>query len=294
MKRSEAANFVTVETLETRTQPSAGSAAVPTVPRFDHVVIVVEENKNYGDVLGFGAVPPPLWTVIPPPVSNEDPYLRSLAKHGASFTNMNALTHPSQPNYLAFFSGSNQGISGDTPPAQPFSARSLGGELLAKGLTFKSYSESLPSAGSRVSTSGNYARKHNPSSDFTDVPAADNAPFSAFPHDFTKLPTVSMVIPNLVNDMHSGSIRAADNWLKSNLGDYAKWATSHNSLLIVTWDEGRGSNRIPTIYYGAHVVPGNYGERETLFSQLRTIEGMYGLDALGQSASTSPITGIFK
>jgi uncharacterized protein (DUF1501 family) len=55
--------------------------------------------------------------------------------------------------------------------------------------------------------------------------------------DFAALPTVSFVVPNLANDMHDGSVGAADNWLKTNIGSYATWAMSHNSLLIVTWDE---------------------------------------------------------
>src|SRR5437773_2480330 len=85
----------------------------------------------------------------------------------------------------------------------------------------KGHSEDLPTAGSLVTKSGEYARKHNPASDFTDVPASSNLPFSAFPgSDFTKLLTVSMLIPNQVHDMHSGSVRAADSWLKSNLGAY--------------------------------------------------------------------------
>ena len=128
------------------------------------------------------------------------------------------------------FSGSTQNVSGDAPPSQLFTAPSLGGELLAAGLSFKSYSEDLPSAGATVSKHGEYARKHNPSSDFADVPPALNAPFSEFPSDFMELPTVSMVIPNQVHDMHSASIHSADNWLHSHLRAYARWAKSHNSF----------------------------------------------------------------
>ncbi|HEV8557041.1 MAG TPA: alkaline phosphatase family protein, partial [Actinophytocola sp.] len=72
-----------------------------------------------------------------------------------------AVTHPSQPNYLALFSGSTQGITNDSCP-HTFSNGNLGRQLIDAGLTFAGYSEGLPSTGSTVCTSGRYARKHSP------------------------------------------------------------------------------------------------------------------------------------
>src|SRR5947207_10928247 len=62
--------------------------------------------------------------------------------------------------------------------------------------------------------------------------------------------------------MHSNSIEKGDSWLRDNLNDYAVWAQTHNSLLIVTFDEdnNREGNRIPTIFVGQMVQPGEYGE----------------------------------
>ncbi|MDP9094668.1 MAG: alkaline phosphatase family protein, partial [Actinomycetota bacterium] len=40
-----------------------------------------------------------------------------------------------------------------------------------------------------------------------------NLPLSAFPADFTRLPTVSFLIPNEAHDIHSGTVAAADSWL---------------------------------------------------------------------------------
>src|SRR4051812_44342454 len=88
------------------------------LPHYDHVVVVFEENKNYEDVLGQGVPPPVLWPVIPPTQLNMPQYTRDLARQGVSLTNMFAETHPSQPNYLAFFSGSTAGVQGDNPPPQ--------------------------------------------------------------------------------------------------------------------------------------------------------------------------------
>jgi Ca2+-binding RTX toxin-like protein len=86
--------------------------------------------------------------------------------------------------------------------------------------------------------------------------------------------------------MHDGSVRQGDTWLQQNLGDYAEWAKTHNSLLIVTFDEGEedGVNHIPTIIYGDGVVPGEYGQAADHYDLLRTIEDLYGLPALGHAA----------
>src|SRR5581483_4873677 len=99
----------------------------------------------------------------------------------------------------------------------------LGGELIGAGKTFGGYADGLPAVGSDVLTYGNYARKHNPWVDFTDVPASDNMPFTSFPTtDFSQLPTVSIVVPDLQHDMHDGTIAQGDQWLQQNLGAYAQ------------------------------------------------------------------------
>src|SRR5258708_2919193 len=83
------------------------------------------------------------------------------ARGGALFTQSYAVSHPSQPNYLAMFSGSDQGIADDNGPIS-FPGPDLASALAAKGRTFTGYSEDLPSVGSKVLQSGAYARKHNP------------------------------------------------------------------------------------------------------------------------------------
>jgi hypothetical protein len=95
--------------------------------------------------------------------------------------------------------------------------------------------------------------------------------------------------------MHDGTIAQADTWLKSNLSAYATWATTHDSLLIVTWDEDdySESNQIPTIFYGQNVVTGRYGERINHYNVLATLEQMYGLNEVGQSNGATPITDIW-
>jgi arylsulfatase A-like enzyme len=285
-----------IETLEPRRLLAASPAAPAALPHPDHVVIVVEENKDYGTIFNDPAEVPGFVPITgPSQVANASPYIHRLARRGANLTDFHAETNPSQPNYLAMFSGSTQGVGSDAIPRQLFPGPSLGGALRAVGLTFAGYSEDLPGPGFMGETSGDYARKHNPWSDFADVPPEDNLPFSSFPHDFARLPTVSFVVPNQVNDMHSGTIRQADLWLFDHLRRYERWARRHNSLMVVTWDEGSGgANHIPTVVTGAGVRRGNVGGFANHYDLLRTIEDVYGLPHLGASADAKPLTDVFR
>ena len=254
-------------------------SAAKEVPRPDHIVVVVLENTSYDQLVG----------------RREAPFLNSLERSGAVFTQSFAIAHPSQPNYLALFSGSTQGVADDSCP-RTFTTRNLGRSLLDAGLTFAGYSEDLPSVGYAGCSAGQYARKHNPWADFSNVPTSANRPMSAFPADPAELPTVSFVIPNLAHDLHDGTLAQADQWLQDRLGGYAAWVREHNSLLVVTNDEDdfTGVNRIATVIVGAHVVPGRYPMRIDHYALLRVIEDAYRLPRLGASAHARPITAIWS
>jgi phosphatidylinositol-3-phosphatase len=262
---------------------SLEARAASIVPRPDHVVIVIEENHAYDSIIG----------------SPSAPYINQLARSGALFTNASAVAHPSEPNYLALFSGSTQGISDDSCP-HTFAGPDLGGNLLKAHLSFGGYSESLPHTGFIGCISPAilpvYARKHNPWVNFTDVPASANLSLSSFPTNYDTLPTVSMVVPNLQNDMHDGTIQQGDTWLQNHIDGYVNWANSHNSLLIVTWDEDNGTtaNHIPTIMVGPMVKSGSYATAITHYSVLRTLEDMYGLPYANNSANASPVSDSWK
>jgi hypothetical protein len=253
--------------------PGPAAAGISVVPRPDHVVVLVEENHSQSSIVGNPAAP----------------YITSLAQQNANFTQSFAVTHPSQPNYLHLFSGSNQGVTDDSCP-HSFGTQSLGDQLMGAGRTFVGYSEDLPSAGYTGCTSGKYARKHSPWVNWPSLPAATNQPLSAFPTDFDKLPDVAFVIPNLDNDMHDGTIGAGDAWVQSHLGDYITWAKTHNSLFVLTFDEDDNSsnNQIATIFAGQRVVPGGYAERINHHSVLRTIEDAFGLRPSGAARRRSP------
>ena len=261
-----------------------GGAPEP-LPHLDHVVVVMEENHSYGEIVG----------------AADAPYLNSLAARGAVFTNAHGVTHPSQPNYLALFAGSTFGLASDDCPQQ-LSGPTLASALLARGLTFSGYSEDLPHAGYSGCESGGdfftplYARKHAPWTDFASLPANIGQPFTSFPTDFSQLPSVAFVVPNEQHDMHSGSVAAADDWLRQHLDAYAQWAPTHNSLLIVTWDEDDGStaNQILTLFVGAHVRAGQYGETISHYDVLRTIEALFALPYSNAAAQATTIADVWQ
>jgi len=309
-----------------------------TLPVYDHIVIVVEENKDFEQIFGD---------------RSEAPYLKTLAAERASIGRMFGEEHFSQGNYFWLFSGGNQGVgffdqvpSATNHPDYPFKASSLGEQLIKKGLSFKGYAESLPAIGSTVDVAPPgctldcfYARKHVPWISFASIPngttvdTSSNLRFADFPSDYSQLPTVAIVIPNLNNDMHNGnpleSIPAGDAWLRQNLDGYYEWAKTHNSLLIVTFDENDDQdgytgltnplvspdptyppvdrynqhlldvqNRIVTIFAGAHIKPGlkpdayPEGKGITHVNILRTIEAMYGLPKSGAQQPNAAGAGI--
>ncbi|HNQ61145.1 MAG TPA: alkaline phosphatase family protein [Bacteroidia bacterium] len=261
------------------------------IPRPDHVVICVLENHGYPQVIG----------------SSHAPYIDYLTTIGANLQEYYALTHPSQPNYIMMFSGSNQGVTDNNlPSGTPWSSPNLGASLLQAGFTFKGYSEDLPTTGSTVGASGAYARKHSPwvhwqGSGTNQIPSSCNVPFSDFPSDFNLLPDVSFVIPNQNNDMHNGSdparIISGDEWVQQNLGAYISWAQNNNSLFILIFDEDNADyfNRVPCIFVGPMVEPGNYATiGHHHYNFLRTLEEMYALPFSGSSATSEAINEIWR
>jgi phosphatidylinositol-3-phosphatase len=307
-------------------------------PPFDHVVVVIEENHSYSDIIGSPAAP----------------NINALAASGANIVNAStdpqgnttgshAVRHPSQPNYLELYSGSNQGTIQDGHPGStsepfssppPFTTPNLGAALRNAGFSFATYAQTLPSVGFDGDSAGEYMRKHNPVTNWmNDVnptanqyPSTLNQPFTTFqdimnsPGGFANLPTVSFVVPDQTYDMHDGTIQQADDWLKQNIIDtYLPWAMTHNSLLIVTWDEdgdNTATNQIATIFAGAKVKPGNYTETNlnannpdvattgpgiqtptgtgmNHWNVLSTIEDIYGLAHIGNSMNRLPVSDIF-
>ena len=272
-----------------------GQNEVYTLPRPDHIVILFEENAAYSQIIG----------------NKHAPHINALAHmpNAAIFTQFYGVMHPSQPNYITFFSGSNQGVEDDNLPQDiPFTTPNLCAELMAKGKTFKTYSEDLPSIGYRETTyetnKAHYARKHNPCMNWIGTGPnqfADTVslPFSSFPgeDDYATLPTVSFVVPDLDHDMHNHycgappcakTIERADDWMYNNLDRPQQWALKHNTLFILIFDEDDDyhNNNIPMVMFGPMVKGGEYDMKLNHINLLHTIEDMYGLGHAGASATS--------
>jgi phosphatidylinositol-3-phosphatase len=278
-------------------QTQADGAADNRLPQPDHVVVVIFENHSFAQIIDAGRAP----------------FISSLAANGALFVNAFAVAHPSQPNYFALFSGSTQGVRDNADHS--FDAPNLAAALAAANKSFVGYVET----GS--------PRQHDPWQSFNNAQNVERK-LSELPNDFTQLPTVAFVIPNLDHDMHGEPgnwrrwrtwpswierhlralipglnhglderlVRHGDTWLKDHLGSYADWAKAHNSLLIVTFDEDddHAGNHIPTIIFGAGIRPGRYAERITHYNLLSTLLAMYALAPFAEAMINSPIDSIWQ
>jgi hypothetical protein len=257
---------------------AAGAIPAARAPHASSVVVVIMENRDYSLVIG----------------NKQAPYINgTLVPEAALMTNSHAIGHPSEPNYLAFYSGSTQGVTDDSCP-HTFSTPNVGAELLSANKTFAGYSESMPSNGYTGCTSGEYARKHNPWVNFTNVPASSNLVYKGFP---ASPPTLAIVVPNLCHDMHDCSTKIGDNWLKTNLPAILKYNAANNGLLILTWDEAdpdqNGKNQIATLLIGPMITPGKYSELIDHYSVLLTIETITGVPCTAIACRSALLKGMW-
>jgi len=255
-------------------------SALP-VSRSSHVVIVVMENKDFGEVIG-----------------HEDaPYANRLAARYALATASYGVRHPSLPNYLALTAGSTFGIDSDCTDCA-VNATNLVDQLERAGVRWKAYMEGMPSPCFLGASAGGYAKKHDPFLYYRDVATnvlrcARVVPFGQLGLDLRggRLPTFVWITPNLCDDTHDCGVHDGDRFLASLVPALLRELGPHG-FLVVTWDEGKqegkqgccrlaSGGRIPTIVAGPDV---RRGVRVTTpidhYSVLRTVEDALGLPAL--------------
>ncbi|MDX6436950.1 MAG: phosphatidylinositol-3-phosphatase [Gaiellaceae bacterium] len=262
------------------------ATAVAPIPAFDHVFVVVFENKESASVIGNRAAPT----------------FNAYARRYATLTRYYGVTHPSLPNYIALVSGATQGITNDCTSCV-VSARSLADTLEAAGRTWKTYAEGLPSPGYLGPFNKRYAKKHNPFAYFRNiatVPArrANIVPLAQLQRDERagQLPDFGLVVPDLCHSMHDCSVGVGDAWLRRTIGPLL---TLPNSVVFVLFDEGssrdHGGGHTPALALGTAVRAGaRFGKATNHYGALRTIESAWGLPLLGKSARAVPVTGIWK
>jgi hypothetical protein len=260
-------------------------AVAPGTPSFKRVFVIVLENTGAEQALA-------------------QPYLRSLLREGAYLNKFFAISHPSQPNYIAMTSGDTQGVVDNRPVS--LKARHLGDLLDDKFMTWRQYAGGYPGRCFLGEVHGTYARKHAPFLSYRNVqndPArcARTVNSAQLDRDIAdgKLADYSLYIPDIDEDGHDTGVGFADRWLKVTFGKKFKDPRFMKDMLVViTFDEddGKHGNKIYTVLLGDSVIPGARSEtRHDFYSLLRTIEDTLGLASLNTNdAKAKPIVGIWK
>lgn len=231
-------------------------------------------------------------------------FTKQLIQKGALLNQYFGITHPSQPNYIAFVAGQTYGV--DSNDLYNLNAKHIGDLLEGAGKTWKSYAEAYPGNCSLAGQVDTYFRKHSPLISFKNIQnnpqrCANIVNGTQFKTDLLAhaLPQFSLYIPDINNDGHDTGNGFADQWLS---GFFAQALQVSNilddTLFVITFDEGvsGGSNQIATILYGAGVKPGVSSEQDyDHYCLLKTIEGIFGLPDLGQyDASAPPIDDVWN
>jgi phospholipase C len=238
-----------------------------------------------------------------------------LASECGLATNYHNISHPSLPNYMAATSGlAYSGIAkfdGDCNPVPGCTTTAKG--IFAQGETWKEYAESMPS-NCDMTNSGEYAVRHAPPPYYTNLKGCTSfdVPYTQLATDLAagKLPAFSFITPNLIDDMHDGTVADGDTWLKNNLPTILNSSeyTSGSTAVFITWDEGEGgsSNMCATnkTDVGCHVAtlvisPSTAAgtKSATLFNHwglLGTTEQLLGLPFLGKAATAKTMTSAFN
>jgi hypothetical protein len=265
-------------------------APVTKPPSLAHVWVIVLENKAFDAIIG----------------SPDAPYLNELAAASGLATRYVSVAKPSQPNYIALFSGSTQRVVDND--LHDIAAPNLADQLEAAGRTWRVFAENVPPDCSTAETAqdgpdgpGTYARKHEPAISFRSIARDDERctyiqPLSAFDAaaaDYT------LIIPNMCHDMHDCAVADGDAWLRSfvpRITGSAAWRAG--GTLFITFDEGvdstTPSNQVATIVSSPLVPPGTTSSvPHDHYSLLRTVQDAFGLPCLEETCSANTLGEFF-
>ena len=230
------------------------------------------------------------------------PYLYGLAATYGRADKYDAVAHPSLPNYLAFWSGSTQGVTDDG--VHDLGAESLSNQLAAAGLSWRTYAQDYPAGGCSTGTSygggvdgpgvaGTYARKHNPAMSFTFVSGSSECDNIQPLANFDPGVSFAFVAPNLCNDMHDCAAAQGDAFLRAFLPQVFAAPDWPHSLLVVTFDEGTtdvgGGGRVFTLVARQGLSGVVSTTPHDHYGLLRTVEDVFGLPCLGAACNATPL-----
>ncbi len=268
--------------------PSPTATSKPLVPDFDHIVLIVFENKEFGSVIG----------------NSQMPTYNRLAREHTLLTQYYAVTHPSLPNYIALMGGETFGIDSNCRKCF-IDETSLPDLIEASGRTWKTYQEDMPSP-CYIGDTHIYVQKHNPFVYFDNI-RLDAArcersvvPLTALQTDIEtdSLPNFLFIKPNLCNDSHDCELDVSDAWLTTLLDGLipALDSTGDSYVVFMLFEEGQGDHsccglpkkaggRVPVVIYSPLARNGFEDSTQyTHYSLLKTISEAWGLPYLGHAA----------
>jgi phosphatidylinositol-3-phosphatase len=292
------------------TAPAANAAgpcgSVATAPTYKHVIWIFMENYSFSNIIG----------------SSQAPYENSLASECGLATNYHNISHPSLPNYLAATSGLSTSIFGGLPWTSYLDCNpgilceTSAPSIFGQGESWKAYEESMPSNCDK-SDSGEFAARHDPPAFYTSLSTCStfDVPYTQLATDLANnsLPAFSFITPNLIDDMHDGTIADGDNWLKANLPTILNSSeyTDGSTAVFITWDEGENGSyadgehcatntkdvscHVATLVISPSTAAGT--KSGTLFnhySLLATAEQLLGLPKLGKAATATSMVSAFN
>jgi len=268
-----------------------GSKAGSPSAEYRHVVVIMDENKSFSDVIG------PRGSAA----RRRAPFLNHVARTCGLATNYRGITHPSHPNYMA--------ITGGIPAIGSSEGPNIFRQLRRSGDTWRSYNPSMPHPCQRTAAYP-YKPGHNPGIAWLRIAedcrrwdvngralAADIANHS--------LPTYAFIAPDQCHNMHAscnprkGAVRAGDDWLRKWVRRLAQLPsyTAGRTVIFITWDEGshgqspdkRGEHclapvnrhdqscHLATLVLSAHTRPGTRSHHSfSHYSLLHTAERLLG------------------
>jgi len=285
--------------------PAAASGpcgTLTTAPTYSHVIVIMMENHSYNTIIG----------------SSQAPYINSVATECGLATNYHNISHPSLPNYMAATSGVGytalKKFDSDCNPVPGCVNKAPG--IFGQGETWRAYEESMPSNCDK-SNSGEYAVRHDPPPYYTTLSgcATNDVPFTQLATDLSAgtLPVFSFITPNLIDDMHDGTIADGDTWLSENLPtilDSSEY-THGSTVVFITWDEGEGGSytsgeqcatnatdvscHVATLVISPSTKAGTKSAKLfNHYSLLGTAEQLLGLPKLGKAATAKTMTAAFN
>jgi hypothetical protein len=271
-------------------RPTATPAPPPAgLPAFRHIYLIVLENKEYGSIVGNGTAP----------------FIIGLIAHYGLATAYDAVAHPSEPNYLALFSGSTQGVTDDA--VHNLGGTNLADQLEGHGRSWRVFAQNVPlgcDSGSVASDgedgAGTYARKHEPAISFTDISGKPGrcARISDLSHFDPAAADFELIVPNMCNDMHDCSVATGDAFLASFVPRITASPAFADSVVFITWDEGSSSlgrgGHVATLVVSPRVKPGTRSATpHNHYSLLRTIEDAWGLGCLNLACGANDMAEFF-